>query len=141
MKEIEKWNKWLLDNKNINVQIYLSEYKLELKQQDKTLKEFLEFVSEVTRVSYTDLIRPPQWRKSRGGSNNIPRARGYVVKAVLDNNIGKFSTNNIYTKIFGFKMDHSNAIHHRDIVHKGKELEMYSKIEEYIKTYNIKWEH
>jgi hypothetical protein len=45
------------------------------------------------------------------------------------------------SKIFGFNLDHSTAIYFRDTEFVGTELEMYEKIENYIKTYDIQWEH
>lgn len=141
MNEIEEWNKWLLTNKDINVQIYLSEYKLTTEKQKRTIKELLEFVSVLTFIPYFELVRPPKNMRSRGGSNNISRARGYVVKAILDNNIKGFVSKNVYSKIFGFNLDHSTALHHKGITYMGDELILYNKIENYIKTYDIQWEH
>lgn len=141
MNEIEEWNKWLLDNKNINVQIYLPEYKLTVEKQKRTIKDLLEFVSVLTFIPYFELVRPKKNKWDRGGSNNIPRARGYVVKAILDNKIKGFTLNNIYGKIFGFNLDHSTASHHRNMVYMGNELILYKKIENYIKTYDIQWEN
>lgn len=141
MNEIEEWNKWLLTNKGINVQIYLNEYKLTKEKQKRTLKELLEFVSIITFIPYFELIRPPKHNKSRGGSNNISRSRGYIVKAILDNKIPGFSSTNVYKKVFNFNLDHSTALHHKNIEHMGEELILYNKIENYIKTYDIQWEH
>jgi hypothetical protein len=137
---IEEWNEWLWKEKGINVQMYYNEYLISKELNKRTLREFLEFVSIVSFIPYQVLTARNKVR-GRNGSNKVSRARGYVVKAILLNKPDLFSLKKIYSKVFGFNLDHSTAIHHRDITYFGEELEMYKKIENYIKTYDIQWEH
>ena len=137
---IEEWNEWLFKAKGVNVQMYYNEYLAEKKLQARTKREFFNFVCDLTSTTLHDLTFRQKTR-SRGGSNKIPRVRGYIVKSVLLNRIEGFNTSNVYTKIFGFRLDHATAIHHRDVEHMGQEKQIYDAINNYIKTYTIIWEH
>jgi len=135
---IEEWNKWLLREKGINVQVYYNQFLRDHNKNVKTKQEILEFVCQVTNLSMI-ILTTNKGKFSRGGSNHVARSRGYLVKAILEAYPGLFSLKKIYLKVFGFNKDHSTAIHHRDTELFGEELEMYNKILNYIKTYDIQW--
>lgn len=141
MNEIEEWNKWLLDNKNIDLSLEYNEYLAELKSVVKTLDDVLDYLCELNNITKKQLLFQ-YGSKSRGGSNKIPRIRGSLVKAVLLNYPKDFKSKNVYKKLFNVYKDHSTGLHFKNHTEfYGKELEIYKKIENYIKTYNIKWEH
>lgn len=139
MKDVEEWNKWLLDNKNIDVQMFYNEYLLEIRKKIITQQDVLNYLSSITNISLEVLTYKSPNRKSRQGSNKISRARGYLVKWVLLNtNI--FTLKNVYYYLFGITRDHSTAIHSRDVILFREELAIYNKLDSYLKQYTIIWE-
>lgn len=140
MIEIEEWNKWLLTNKQIDLSAEYEEYLIELKKTIKTLDDLFDYLCELTGITKFQLLTD-YGKGKRGGSNKIPRVRGYLVKAVLSHYPKDFKSKNIYRKLFNVYKDHSTALHFKNHTEfYGKELEIYKKIENYIKTYSIKWE-
>jgi hypothetical protein len=140
MKELEHYNQWLLENKNIDLTDNYEEYKFELKKTIKTLDDVLEYVCELTNITKFQLLAD-YGKRMRGGSNKIPRIRSYLVKAVLCNDIEVFTSKNVYKKLFNIIKDHSTALHFKNGVdyHAG-ELQIYNKIQDYITKHTIIWE-
>jgi hypothetical protein len=140
MKELEHYNQWLLENKNIDLTDIYEDYKTELKQTVKTLDDVLEYLCVLSDITKFQLLTD-YGKSKRGGSNKIPRVRGYLVKAVLSTDIEEFNSQNVYKKLFNIVKDHSTALHFKSYTEFfGKELEIYNKILNYIKTYDIQWE-
>ena len=140
MIEIQEWNKWLLDNKQINLTAEYDEYLIELKANVKTLDDVLDYLCLLTDTTKFQL-RTDFGKNKRGGSNKIPRTRGYLVKAVLTVDIEEFNSKNVYKKLFNIIKDHSTALHFKSYTEFfGKELEIYTRLQEYIKNHTIQWE-
>ena len=140
MKELEHYNQWLLEHKSIDLTDSYEDYKLDLKQTIKNLDDVLEYVCDLTNITKFQLLAD-YGKRSRGGSNKIPRIRGYLVKAILTIGIEEFNCKNIYKKLFNIIKDHSTALHFKNGVdYHAKELQIYNKIQEYIKNHTIKWE-
>jgi len=141
MKELEHYNQWLLENKNIDLTDIYEDYKFELKQTIKNLDDVLDYVCELTNITKFQLLAD-YGKRMRGGSNKIPRIRSYLVKAVLCNDIEVFNSKNVYKKLFNIIKDHSTALHFKNGVdYHARELEIYNKIQDYIKKHTIQWEH
>jgi hypothetical protein len=140
MRELEHYNKWLLEHKSIDLTDIYEDYKIELKQTVKTLDDVLEYLCVLSDITKFQLLTD-YGKGKRGGSNKIPRVRGYLVKAVLSTDIEEFNSQNVYKKLFNIIKDHSTALHFKSYTEFfGKELEIYNKILNYIKTYDIQWE-
>jgi hypothetical protein len=140
MRELEHYNKWLLEHKSIDLTDIYEDYKIELKQTVKTLDDVLEYLCVLSDITKFQLLTD-YGKGKRGGSNKIPRVRGYLVKAVLSLNTDIFNSQNVYKKLFNIVKDHSTALHFKSYTEFfGKELEIYNKILNYIKTYDIQWE-
>lgn len=140
MIEVQEWNKWLFDNKQIDLTAEYDEYLVEIKKNTKTLDDVLDYVCDLTNTTKFQLLAD-YGKKSRGGSNKIPRIRGYLVKAILTIGIEEFNCKNIYKKLFNIIKDHSTALHFKNGVdYHAKELQIYNKIQEYIKNHTIQWE-
>jgi hypothetical protein len=140
MKELEHYNQWLLEHKSIDLTDIYEDYKIELKQTVKTLDDVLEYLCVLSDITKFQLLTD-YGKGKRGGSNKIPRVRGYLVKAVLSLNTDIFNSQNVYKKLFNIVKDHSTALHFKSYTEFfGKELEIYNKILNYIKTYDIQWE-
>lgn len=140
MIEIEEWNKWLLDNKQINLTAEYEEYLVNLKLNVKTLDDVLDYLCLLTDTTKFQLLTD-FGKGKRGGSNKIPRVRGYLVKAVLTIDIEEFNSQNVYKKLFNIIKDHSTALHFKSYTEFfGKELEIYTKLQQYIKNHTIQWE-
>jgi hypothetical protein len=140
MKELEHYNQWLLENKNIDLTDSYEDYKLDLKQTIKNLDDVLDYVCELTNITKFQLLAD-YGKRMRGGSNKIPRIRSYLVKAVLCNDIEVFNSKNVYKKLFNIIKDHSTALHFKNGVdYHARELEIYNKIQDYIKKHTIQWE-
>lgn len=140
MIEIEEWNKWLLDNKQINLTAEYEEYLVNLKLNVKTLDDVLDYLCLLTDTTKFQLLTD-FGKGKRGGSNKIPRVRGYLVKAVLTVDIEEFNSQNVYKKLFNIIKDHSTALHFKSYTEFfGKELEIYTKLQQYIKNHTIQWE-
>jgi hypothetical protein len=140
MRELEHYNKWLLEHKSIDLTDIYEDYKIELKQTVKTLDDVLEYLCVLSDITKFQLLTD-YGKGKRGGSNKIPRVRGYLVKAVLSLNTDIFNSQNVYKKLFNIIKDHSTALHFKSYTEFfGKELEIYNKILNYIKTYDIQWE-
>ena len=141
MRELEHYNQWLLENKNIDLTDSYEDYKLDLKQTIKNLDDVLDYVCELTNITKFQLLAD-YGKRMRGGSNKIPRIRSYLVKAVLCNDIEVFNSKNVYKKLFNIIKDHSTALHFKNGVdYHARELEIYNKIQDYIKKHTIIWEH
>jgi hypothetical protein len=140
MKELEHYNQWVLEHKNIDLTDSYEDYKFELKQTIKTLDDVLDYVCELTNITKFQLLAD-YGKRMRGGSNKIPRIRSYLVKAVLCNDIEVFNSKNVYKKLFNIIKDHSTALHFKNGVdYHARELEIYNKIQDYIKKHTIQWE-
>jgi hypothetical protein len=140
MRELEHYNQWLLENKNIDLADSYEDYKLDLKQTIKNLDDVLDYVCELTNITKFQLLAD-YGKRMRGGSNKIPRIRSYLVKAVLCNDIEVFNSKNVYKKLFNIIKDHSTALHFKNGVdYHARELEIYNKIQDYIKKHTIIWE-
>ena len=141
MKELEHYNKWLLEHKNIDLTDIYEDYKTELKLNVKTLDDVLDYLCLLTDVTKFQLLTD-YGKGKRGGNNKIPRVRGFLVKAVLSTDIEEFNSQNVYKKLFNVVKDHSTALHFKSYTEFfGKELEIYTKLQDYIKAYTIIWEH
>ena len=141
MKELEHYNKWLLEHKNIDLTDIYEDYKTELKLNVKTLDDVLDYLCLLTDVAKFQLLTD-YGKGKRGGNNKIPRVRGFLVKAVLSTDIEEFNSQNVYKKLFNIVKDHSTALHFKSYTEFfGKELEIYTKLQDYIKSYTIIWEH
>ena len=140
MIEVQEWNKWLLDNKQIDLTAEYEEYLIEVKKHVKTLDDVLDYLCLLADVTKFQLLTD-YGKGKRGGSNKIPRVRGYLVKAVLGLNTDIFNSQNVYKKLFNIIKDHSTALHFKSYTEFfGKELEIYTKLQEYIKNHTIQWE-
>ena len=140
MRELEHYNKWLLEHKSIDLTDIYEDYKIELKQTVKTLDDVLEYLCVLSDITKFQLLTD-YGKGKRGGSNKIPRVRGYLVKAVLSLNTDIFNSQNVYKKLFNIIKDHSTALHFKSYTEFfGKELEIYTKLQEYIKNHTIQWE-
>ncbi len=140
MIEIEEWNKWLLDNKQIDLTAEYEEYLVDLKLNVKTLDDVLDYLCLLTDTTKFQLLTD-YGKGKRGGSNKIPRVRGYLVKAVLTIDLEEFNSMNVYKKLFNLIKDHSTALHFKSYTEFfGKELEIYIKLQQYIKNHTIQWE-
>jgi hypothetical protein len=141
MRELEHYNQWLLEHKNIDLTDSYQDYKTELKLNVKTLDDVLDYLCLLTDVTKFQLLTD-YGKGKRGGNNKIPRVRGYLVKAVLSTDIEEFNSQNVYKKLFNIVKDHSTALHFKSYTEFfGKELEIYTKLQDYIKAYTIIWEH
>ncbi len=137
MKDVERWNKWLLEQQNIDLTNLYNEYLLEV---GKTVDDLLEFVASITNTTVFDLKNGKNPRRRK--SNYLVRCRGLLVKAVLTLSIYEnISSKNVYVMLFGFHRDHSTALYFKNDYYVQKdEEEVYEKIENYLKTYKIEWE-
>jgi hypothetical protein len=138
-EELEDFNRWLIENKNVNILPHVQEYLNNYYKPTITVMDIINYSAMLCIVRPEELLTPPKKPKSRV-SNNICFARGIIVKYLLL--LGKYDlrTNNIYKKIFGFPKDHSTAIHWRDMEFTLDDKRKYEALCKYLKNKEILWE-
>lgn len=139
-EELNKFNQWRVDREGESLELEIKEYVSSLTKPKKTLYDLLFFTAVLHMVSVNEMLtKSPKNSKSRGGSNNVSRARGWLVKAVIEKKIVGLNTRNVYQKLFGIPFHHSTAQHFMVMGFVGEELKLYNKIINYIETYDIDW--
>lgn len=138
MLDIIKFQKWLKEEKDIDISSYVKEYKT---TKYLTKEDIFLYLASLFDLSIYDILKPPKKARDRGGNNFIPTARGMLVKWVLLNhNKNVFSSTNVYYKIFGFHIDHSTALYFKNKEYINKEQKIYNKLKAYLESQEIKWE-
>lgn len=138
MTELEKWNEWLLLNKQIDLSIHFEEYKKLYIKPKITLEELLRYLAMLHIVQYYDLVTQ-KYAKSRGGSNNVARARGHLIKYIAENNIENIPMKTMFLKVFGINRDHSVVSYWKEQQFIGSELSKYKTLCNFIENHEIEW--
>ena len=138
-EELEKFNRWLIDNKNMNIQPQITEYLSKLEVPKVTIKEAVDYIAMLCIVKPQELYIAPKTIKERI-SNKHALARGFLVKYVLCRNVFGVTTSNVYQKIFGFPKDHSTAIYWRDQEFTLDDLRIYQTLCKFLDNKEIVWE-
>lgn len=140
-EELNKFAEWLWKEKGLSVFEDIEEYNnLFEEKPTKTLEELLNFLCKIHNISYEELTTRIVNSKSRYGTNDVPRARGQLVRYVLNNNIPGFKVGNVYSKLFNIPYHHSNVYHYLRISYLNEELQQYNKLVNYIQLNNIQWQ-
>lgn len=137
-EELEKFNKWLIDNENMNIQPQITEYLSKLEVPKVTIKEVVNYVAMLCIVKPEELYMPPKTLRERV-SNKHALARGFLVKYILLKNLSNITTVNVYQKIFGFPKDHSTAIHWKQQEFTLDDLRVYNLLCKYLDGKEIVW--
>lgn len=137
-EELEKFNRWLIDNKNMNIQPQITEYLSKLEVPKVTIKEAVDYIAMLCIVKPQELYIAPKTIKERV-SNKHALARGFLVKYVLSRNLAGITTVNVYQKIFGFPKDHSTAIHWKQQEFTLDDLRVYNLLCKYLDGKEIVW--
>jgi hypothetical protein len=135
-KELEDFNRWLIENKNVNILPHVQEYLNTYYKPTITINDIINYSAMISIVRPEELLIPPKKPRSRV-SNNICFARGIIVKYLLL--LGKYNlqTNNIYKKLFGFSKDHSTAIYWRDMEFTLDDKRKYDALCKYLHNKDI----
>lgn len=137
MTRIEDYCDWLKNVKGIDLTEQYNEYQTLLLTSTITINDILVKMSRIYDIKYTDIIKVPKGKQRI--SNDVAIAKGNLVKYVLENRIKGFNTSNVYLKLFGYRKDHSTAIHHKYNEYAGEDLKKYKQLCEYLNKNIILW--
>ena len=138
-EELDKFAEWLWKEKALSVFEDVTEYIESITKPKKTFDELVRYLCVLNMANHSDAIR----KHAKGPAG---RVKGMIVHYVMHNNMHLLSlgwhltSQNIYEKIFGYKVLHDTALYWKnDVDFLGEELRIYNKMVDYINTYDIQW--